>query len=316
MPVIFNPFNGDLILVPIDDVGTGDVVGPASSTDNTLARFDGITGNLLQNSQASLTDGGRLTLTTDGTGTTEFNALTLNTTTGGRPRIDLGTSDAALIRQNNFNLLYLDGLNETVYLNNMLVVGTDFTISNSLLNKQNGGFIQVRNNGSSNTAFTFEGSVGSNDWKAINEIIINKAGNRGLIIKGIVSQTANLSEHRDSTDAVLNYVAANGGIQADAGFGAKRRTTAISVAAIATDYIIGVTDNSVARTITLPAANTLRNGQMLIIKDEAGTAASANNITIARAGADTIDGATSLTISANYGIAKLYSNGSNAFFTM
>lgn len=40
--------------------GAGDVVGPASSTDNALARFDGTTGKLIQNSTAILTDAGAL----------------------------------------------------------------------------------------------------------------------------------------------------------------------------------------------------------------------------------------------------------------
>ena len=39
----------------------GDVTGPASSTDNALARFDGTTGKLLQNSVAILDDAGVLT---------------------------------------------------------------------------------------------------------------------------------------------------------------------------------------------------------------------------------------------------------------
>lgn len=39
---------------------TGDVVGPASSTDNALARFDGTTGKLIQNSTATLSDTGAL----------------------------------------------------------------------------------------------------------------------------------------------------------------------------------------------------------------------------------------------------------------
>lgn len=43
--------------------GTGDVVGPASSTDNALARFDGTTGKLIQNSSATLSDAGVLTVT-------------------------------------------------------------------------------------------------------------------------------------------------------------------------------------------------------------------------------------------------------------
>jgi hypothetical protein len=42
---------------------TGDVTGPASSTDNAFARFDGATGKLLQNStDATLDDAGRATL--------------------------------------------------------------------------------------------------------------------------------------------------------------------------------------------------------------------------------------------------------------
>ena len=50
--------------------GSGDVVGPASSTDNAIVRFDSTTGKLLQNSTATLSDVGAiaaasLTLTTD-----------------------------------------------------------------------------------------------------------------------------------------------------------------------------------------------------------------------------------------------------------
>lgn len=42
--------------------GSGDVVGPASSTDTALARFDGATGKLLQDSPVSVTDNGSLVL--------------------------------------------------------------------------------------------------------------------------------------------------------------------------------------------------------------------------------------------------------------
>jgi hypothetical protein len=38
--------------------GTGDVVGPASSTDNAVARFDSTTGKLLQNSVVTISDAG------------------------------------------------------------------------------------------------------------------------------------------------------------------------------------------------------------------------------------------------------------------
>ena len=40
--------------------GSGNVVGPASATDNAVVRFDGTTGELIQNSNATLSDAGTL----------------------------------------------------------------------------------------------------------------------------------------------------------------------------------------------------------------------------------------------------------------
>jgi hypothetical protein len=42
--------------------GSGDVVGPASATDNAIARFEATTGKLLQNSAVTVTDAGELRL--------------------------------------------------------------------------------------------------------------------------------------------------------------------------------------------------------------------------------------------------------------
>ncbi len=63
----------------VDNSGTGgDVVGPASSTDNAIARFDGSTGKIIQNSTVTLSDtdgtfaqtttNGSIILTPNGTG--------------------------------------------------------------------------------------------------------------------------------------------------------------------------------------------------------------------------------------------------------
>jgi hypothetical protein len=41
--------------------GTGDVVGPASSTDNAVARFDGVTGKLIKNSSVTIDNNGVVT---------------------------------------------------------------------------------------------------------------------------------------------------------------------------------------------------------------------------------------------------------------
>lgn len=56
--------------------GLADVSGPASSTDNALARFDGATGKVIQNSVAILSDAGALTgLTALTTGAATVGAL-------------------------------------------------------------------------------------------------------------------------------------------------------------------------------------------------------------------------------------------------
>ena len=56
--------------------GTGDVVGPASATDNAVARFDGTTGKLIQNSAVTIAD-------TSGDITAgKYNGLTVTASTG------------------------------------------------------------------------------------------------------------------------------------------------------------------------------------------------------------------------------------------
>ena len=75
--------------------------------------------------------------------------------------------------------------------------------------------------------------------------------------------------------------------------------------------IIGVTDTAAARTITLSSFDN-KEGNVIIVKDESGGAAT-NNITVDTEGAETIDGAASQVINANYGVLRLYSNGTNWF---
>ena len=68
----FNPVAEE---IPFDNTGSsfesdnvqgalleaGNVVGPSVSDDNAIARYDGITGKLIQNSKAFVQDGGALT---------------------------------------------------------------------------------------------------------------------------------------------------------------------------------------------------------------------------------------------------------------
>ena len=89
-----------------------------------------------------------------------------------------------------------------------------------------------------------------------------------------------------------------------------RTATAVS-ANTAGEMIVGVTDTSIARTITLDTDDVV-DGRVIVIKDESGVAGT-NNITIATEGAETIDGAATIVISSNFGVARVYSNGSNWF---
>ncbi|MGH3205923.1 MAG: hypothetical protein ACRDP5_28310 [Streptosporangiaceae bacterium] len=74
------------------------------------------------------------------------------------------------------------------------------------------------------------------------------------------------------------------------------------------DYIVGVDTSGGAYTMTLP--DVTYSGQTYIIKDETGHAAT-NHITVATSSGQTIDGAASATISTNYGVLRVYSNGGN-----
>ncbi|MGP0058400.1 MAG: hypothetical protein ACLPID_03820 [Beijerinckiaceae bacterium] len=90
--------------------------------------------------------------------------------------------------------------------------------------------------------------------------------------------------------------------------------TAVSDAAytaLVTDRLIAYTAITAARTITLPAASTYPTGTALTIVDESGSCSATNTITLARAGSDTIDGATSAVVSSAYGYLAIESNGSS-----
>lgn len=62
--------------------GSGDVVGPASATDNAIARFDATTGKIIQNSLATIADNGRLDVNQNWAGTKSVIAAFNNTNPG------------------------------------------------------------------------------------------------------------------------------------------------------------------------------------------------------------------------------------------
>jgi len=90
----------------------------------------------------------------------------------------------------------------------------------------------------------------------------------------------------------------------------KRTAVASSYTASITDYILGVT--SVPVSIEFDATS-FSIGQVVVIKDESGTASSANPITLTPSASQTIDGSSIIPIESPYGALLLYSDGSNWF---
>ena len=76
---------------------------------------------------------------------------------------------------------------------------------------------------------------------------------------------------------------------------------------ISSDCLVGITNTAVNVSVILSTADMLV-GRMLIFKDESG-GATTHNITISTQGSEKIDGADYITISVDYGCARIYSNG-------
>lgn len=81
--------------------GSGDVVGPASATDNAISRFDGTTGKLIQNSLATIDDNGNFA----GVNGVSFNtAPTSAPTTAGSMFWDSGDGTPSVVLNANTSL--------------------------------------------------------------------------------------------------------------------------------------------------------------------------------------------------------------------
>jgi hypothetical protein len=155
----------------------GDVVGPASATDNALARFDLTTGKLIQNSVGILSDAGVLTGLT---GLTSSGSITLSSLTSGR----VTYAGASGLLTDSANLTYGTGLSvngiSQVYQTGLYT--TDGTLSNYSVNNGvylNGnatGWSQLSGDG---TRATFVRVWGSGASPA-NFIVLHTAGSERM----------------------------------------------------------------------------------------------------------------------------------------
>lgn len=136
------------------------------------------------------------------------------------------------------------------------------------------------------TSITTLGTIGTGTWSAT-AIATNKGGTGAT---SIAAARINLQIEGRTTVADLNYTA------------------------LTTDKYIAYTSISAPRIVTLPAANAVNAGYEIWISDESGSVTTTNTITIQRAGADNVNGATSVTISTLYGRRKLVSDGTSKWF--
>jgi endo-1,3(4)-beta-glucanase len=75
------------------------------------------------------------------------------------------------------------------------------------------------------------------------------------------------------------------------------------------DSVVGYSSISAARTVTLPAANSVPAGWQVVVKDESGSCSGGNTITVV----GTIDGASNAVLGSAYANIRLYSNGTAWF---
>lgn len=139
------------------------------------------------------------------------------------------------------------------------------------------------------------------------DVVYLVGNNNSLLELNGSAQTATINAATNVTDACD----VDGLMTMSQGQVVQLTSSAIDIVVAATQYQILITDTSIARTVTLPAAPT--TGQQFRIKDASG-AAGTNNITVdVTGGVVTIDGATSQLINVNYGYMTVMFDGTSYY---
>lgn len=143
------------------------------------------------------------------------------------------------------------------------------------------------------------------------QAFIGNQSNQDFVSSGNVART-------DKTLNVKDRFVAND-IETITKMGQKFKRTAFSTlvsgsvySVAATDYLIGITSLSYAPTVGLPRPQLVAEGKTFIIKDEVGGAGT-TTITVRSAGEETIDGASTTTLTNNYEALEFYTDGANWF---
>lgn len=280
--------------------GTGDVVGPSSATDNAIARFDATTGKLIQNSLWTIADTGAADAQVNTSRVFNFK----NNVAGEAAYMAFNNSDDS--RQ------LLMGVDGTGFKSTTArgLIGTWTAIPLAFAYNT---VVRLNLNDSNFELLPWNTGVGNTQEIRFRELFAN--GSNYVGFKASDAIAANVIWRLPAADGNSNQplvTDANGNLSWATARTWPRQSTAVSANFPSDTTFYGVTDTSVARTITIGTLDITEAGKIFIIKDESG-AATTNNITIATGGNELIDGQTTATISVNYGVIRLYSDGTNLF---
>jgi len=130
--------------------GSGDVVGPASSTDNAIVRFDGATGKLIQDSGITIADGasGTLSGTNSGDVTLDSTVTDILTITGQSVSADDQGSDKLVFWDESQNKL------------TSLTVGSGLLITGTTIDATGSGDVVGPASAADNALVRFDGTTG------------------------------------------------------------------------------------------------------------------------------------------------------------
>lgn len=238
--------------------GTGDVVGPASATDNAVARFDLTTGKLIQNSAVIIAD-----------------------TTGnisGMQKITVGVAGSASA------IIEMKGTTSgTITIQSQAAAGT-YTLT--LPNSNSTGAQFLQNDGSGNLSWVSAANAALSNLAsvAINTSLLPGADDGAAL----GDATHNFSDLFLATGAVINYANSNVVITHSSGVltmgtGDFRVTTAgTNSASVVT---VGGTQTLTAKTLTTPVINgtitgtgqaTAATASTIVMRDSSGNASAVN----------------------------------------
>ena len=144
---------------------SGDVYGPASATDNAVARYDGTTGKIIQNSAVTIADDGATVIAansaSDGLRITQLgagNALVVEDSANPDATPFVIANDGTVIKGNNTAILYASAVTPQIQLN--IAGAATMGISRWSANTSNNALVFLKSRGATIGDFT---SVASGD---------------------------------------------------------------------------------------------------------------------------------------------------------